>query len=253
MVVCDNSVSDADGDTLVSELMATYGIAPVTHQMVLEGDSIMQGTGDVTSGLRADMVMTAPGAGFIGPDWRVVNMASSGAQVTKLVERRDADLGWPLITLPGQNVVTIEIGRNDLSPGGGKSPAQHYANVVDYLTDDVRTSAQNILARGWHLRKMVNIGSSISLEPNIDPYRTLIRSPDFAIDTQTNAGGIYAGQMDLVHTDQITLAGNTIFADATDAGDATYYAGDSTHPNVAGCVLRVSGGDTPQHGIAYGL
>jgi hypothetical protein len=253
MIVCDTALSDTDGDTLVSDLMTTYGIVPITNQMVLEGDSIMQGTGDVTTGLRADMVMTDPGAGLIGPDWRVINMASSGAQVAKLVERRNATFGWPLIMAPGQNVVAFEVGRNDLSPGGGKSAAQHYVNVVDYLTDDFGASSQNIFDRGWQVRKMVNIGSSVSLEPNIDPYRTLIRDPGFAIDTQTDAGAAYAGQMQLVHSDQITLNGNTIFADEVDANDTTYYAGDSTHPSIAGCALRVSGGDTPQNGIAYGL
>lgn len=253
MIVCDTALTDTDGDTLVSDLMTTYGIVPITNQLVLEGDSIMQGTGDVSTGLRADMVMTDPGAGLIGADWRVINMASSGAQVTKLTQRRNATFGWPVIKAPGQNVVAFEIGRNDLSPGGGKTPAQHYANVVNYLTDDFGPDTQNIFDRGWQVRKMVNIGSSVSLEPNIDPYRTLIRDPAFATDTQTGAGGAYAGQLQLVNSDQITLGGNTIFADSNDALDSTYYASDSTHPNVAGCALRVSGGDTPANGIAYGL
>ena len=253
MIVVDTAVSDADGDTLVSDLMATYGIVPITNQMVLEGDSIMQGTGDVTTGLRADMVLTDPGAGLIGPDWRVVNMASSGAQVTKLLERRNTDAGWPVIKAPGQNVVALEIGRNDLSPAGGKTPAQHYSNVVTYLTDGFGASGQNIFARDWQVRKMVNIGASVSLEPNIDPYRDLIKDPSFATDTQTAAGDAYAGQLQLVHSNQITLAGDTIFADKDDALDTTYYAGDSTHPNIAGCALRVTGGDTPENGIAYGL
>lgn len=120
MIVCDTALTDMDGDTLVSDLMTTYGIVPIANQLVLEGDSIMQGTGDVSTGLRADMVITDPGAGLIGADWRVINMASSGAQVAKLTERRNATLGWPEIKAPGQNVLAFEIGRNDLSPGAVK-------------------------------------------------------------------------------------------------------------------------------------
>lgn len=253
MIVVDNAVTDTDGDALVSDLMTAYGVIPITNQLVLDGDSIMQGTDPVTSGLRADMVLTDPGAGLIGPDWRVVNMASSGAQISKLLDRRDATLGWPAITVTGQNVLAVEIGRNDLSGSGAQNPVQHYANVVGYLTDDFGTSAQSILGYGWTVRAMVNIGSAVSLEPDINAYRALIRDPAFAIDTQTGAGATYARQMQLVNTDQIMVGGATVFADAADASDTTYYAGDSTHPNATGCALRVSGGDTPVNGIAYGF
>ena len=253
MIVIDRSVTDVDGDTLVSDLMNAYNIAPITNQLVLEGDSIMQGTGDVTSGLRAEMVMTEPGAGLIGPDWRVFNMASSGSQVSGLITRRDATLGWPEHTLAGQNVVAVEIGRNDMTASGGQSPNQHYANYIAYLTEDFGSLSQSLFGRGWDVRTLVNIGSATALEVDITAYRALLRDPAFMIDTQTDAAGLYDGRMQLVNTDQITVNGDTLFATSLDASDVTYYAGDSTHPNITGCALRISGGDTPQNGIAYGL
>jgi hypothetical protein len=142
---------------------------------------------------------------------------------------------------------------HDISTSGGQTPAQHYINVVGYLSDDFGTSATSILARGWDVRVMVNIASAASLEPNITTYRALLRNPGFAIDTQTDAGSVHASQMQLVDTDLITVGGNPVFATPADAADVTYYAGDSTHPNVAGCIARVTGGDTPARGIAFGL
>ena len=149
-------------------------------------------------------------------------------------------------------MLVFELGRNDMS-AGGQTPAQHYTNVVDYLTADYGPNTQNILDQGWNVRVMVNIASAASLAADITAYRALLRDPAFATDTQTHAGGAYAGQLQLIDTDLITLAGDPIFATAADASDTAYYAGDNTHPNIAGCVLRVTGGDTPAHGIAYGL
>jgi len=59
--------------------------------------------------------------------------------------------------------------------------------------------------------------------------------------------------MQVIDTDLITVGGDTVFADVTDAQDVTYYAGDSTHPNIAGAVARMTGGDDPTKGVAYGL
>jgi hypothetical protein len=253
LVVVDHAISETDGDALAADLMTTHNVVPITNQLVLEGDSIMQGTGPVTSGLAADMVLTDPGAGLIGPDWRVVNMAGSGSKAEKLVQRRDAEHGWAQFTLPGENVMAFELGRNDISTSGGQSPTQHYANVVGYLDDDFGTAATSILDRGWDVRVMVNIASAASLEPNITAFRALLRDPAFAIDTQTDAGSVHAGQLQLVDTDLITVGGDLVFSTPADAADVTYYVGDSTHPNIAGCLVRVTGGDTPAHGIAYGL
>lgn len=252
MIVVDRAISGDDGDILVADLMHRYGIVPAVNQLVLEGDSIMRGTDPVTSGQAANMVLTDPGAGQIGTDWRVVNLASNGATIAKLRTRRDAPNGWVTTPLPGQNVLAFELGRNDLS-SGTQSAATHYANVVDYLSDAPQSGGQNMFAQGWHVRCLVNIASAQTLEAKITAYRALLRDPAFARDTQTDAGGAYAGQMQLVETDLITSGGDLIFATPSDAADLRYYAGDNTHPNATGCALRATGGDTPAHGIAYGL
>ena len=253
MIVCDTNITDAEGNTLVADLMTTYGIVPITNQLVLEGDSIMQGTDDVSSGRTADMIITDPGNPQIGADWRVVNMATSGSKVANLISRRDAVAAWPTLTLAGENVMAFELGRNDISITGSPQPAEHYANVVDYLTDGFGTPVDSILARGWDVRIMANIASAPSLQPNIETYRALLRGPALAIDTDTDAGGAYPGQITLLDTDLITTGGDSVFATSDDAADQTYYAGDSTHPNLAGATLRVTGGDDPTRGIVYGL
>lgn len=253
MIVYDTRLTDAEGDSLSAALMAEYNIVPITNQLVLEGDSIMQGTGDVTAALSAGMILTDPAAPYVGPDWRVVNLAISGSKVGDLESRRDTALGWPDITAPGRNVLAFEIGRNDMSPSFGTTPAQHYANVVGYLTDGFGTAASSILARGWEVRVMSNIASSVDYETNIGAYRTLIHDPGFAIDLGTDPGGAYAGQMQLVDTDLITVGGDPVFATPADASNVTYYAGDSTHPNIAGAEARATGGDDPAKGIASGL
>jgi len=253
MIVVDAQITDTQGDALSADLMATYGIVPVTNQLVLEGDSIMQGTGDVTPALSAGMILTDPGAPQVGADWRVVNMATSGAKIGTLTPRRDALHGWPDVMAPGQNVMAMELGRNDLAPSGGETPATHRANILSYLTTDFGTPAQSILARGWDVRILANIAASPSFEPDITAFRAILRDPAFETDLGTAPGGAFAGQYRVIDTDLITTGGDTVFATPTDAADVTYYAGDSTHPSIAGAVLRATGGDDPAHGIAAGL
>lgn len=253
MVVCDYRLTDGEGDSLSAALMAAWNIVPVANQLILEGDSIMQGTGDVTPGLSAGMVLTDPAAPQVGPDWRVVNLATSGSRTISLENRRDTALGWPDIKAPGRNVLAFEIGRNDLSPSFGTTPGQHYANVVSYLTTDFGTAASSILDRGWEVRVMANIASSVDYEAELASYRAMIRDPAFAVALGTDPTGAYAGQMQVIATEQITVGGNPVFATAADAGDVTYYSGDSTHPNIAGAIARATGGDDPAKGIASGL
>lgn len=253
MIAYDTRLTDTEGDTLIAGLMATYGVVPTTNQLVLEGDSIMQGTGAVLPALSAGMVLTDPGDPQLGADWRVINLASSGSKVSNLATRRDTTLGWPDLKLAGQNVLAFEIGRNDISISGGETPASHYANVVAYLTDDFGTEPSSILAKGWDLRVMANIASSPNYVEAITAYRALLREPAFAVDLGSDASGAYTGQMQLIETDLITDGGQTVFATPEDAADQTYYAGDSTHPGILGAQLRATGGDNPSKGIAAGL
>lgn len=253
MVVCDYALTDTEGDSLSAALMAAYNIVPITNQLVLEGDSIMQGTSDVTPALSAAMILTDPGAGHIGPDWRVINLATSGNEMPDLVTRRDDALGWPVVALPGQNVLAFEMGRNDMAPSFGSTPTVLYDDVVDYLSDPFGATNSSVLAQGWDVRVMANIASSPPFEADIIAYRAILRDPDFATDLGTQAGGLYAGQMQVIDTDLITVGGDPIFATPSDALDVTYYAGDSTHPTIAGAVARMTGGDDPTKGVASGL
>ena len=100
---------------------------------------------------------------------------------------------------------------------------------------------------------MANIASGADFTADIASYRALLRDPSFASDLGTQSGGPHADQMQVIDTDLITVGGDTVFADVTDAQDVAYYAGDSTHPNIAGAVARMTGGDDPTKGVAYGL
>lgn len=249
LIVYAGAVSDTVAEEINAALMTTYSILPVENQLILEGDSITQGTGLVTAGLSCAAVMTKPGASLIPDTWRVINMGKSGNQVPDLVTKRDAVNGWASMNVPGgQNVVAFEIGRNDFG-AGGLTAAQHYTNVVAYLN----TTTTGVLQRGWTVRAMANIATSGSIQAEVEAYRALIRDTQFLTDTLTNTGQTYDGLLSTVDTDLIEDGGQTIFFDATDAADTTYYAGDSTHPNILGAELRVNGGDDPSKAIAAGL
>ena len=127
--------------------------------------------------------------------------------------------------------------------------AQHYANVVAYLNMPVT----GVLQRGWSVRAMANIASSSTLMPMVTAHRAALRNPQFLTDTASQPGGVFAGRVAVVATDLIEHAGARRFIDAAAAGYTAYYAGDSTHPGVLGARIRVTGGDTPQHGVAAGL
>lgn len=246
LVVYNRGLTDAEANSVASALVQHWGIAPLTDQIVLEGDSITQGTGTVSSGNCSSMILSDPGRGLCPASYRVVNMGTSGAQVTNLVSRRDAATGWPVYKLPGRNVVAFEIGRNDMA---SQSETQHYNNVVAYLN----TSTTGVLQRGWDVRLVANIATGASLQTKITAFRSLIRAASFATATGTGPGGAFEGKLSLIDTDQITQGGQTIFLDSADAADPTYYQGDSTHPTPLGAIQRVSGGDDPLRGIGSGL
>lgn len=246
IVVYDYGLTNSEFDAVAAALVSNWSIPELTDQLVLEGDSITQGTGTVTNGISSGMILSDPGRDLIPANWRVVNMGVSGATVATMTTRRDAATGWPNYTLPGQNVVAFEIGRNDMASVDENT---HYANVVAYLN----TATTGVLQRGWTARVLANIAAAPTIQAKIDPYRAMIRNAQFLIDTDSQTGGTYAGKVSIVGTDLIEDGGNTVFYDSTDATDTTYYQGDNTHPNPAGAVLRVTGGDDPTLGIAYGL
>lgn len=228
-------------------LMTAHGVVPVTHQIVLEGDSIMQGVFDVTPALSSGAVLTEPGLNRLPADWRVINKGTSGNRLSNLVTRRDAANGWPLQALSrGRNVLIFEIGRNDWS---SQTAASHYANVVDYLT----TPGTGVLPRGWEVRIMANIATGSGFAAQTEAFRALIRAPQFLSDCNAGPGQAFDGMLSVVSTDLIEDQGQRIFETVTDAGDLAYYAGDTTHPTILGTELRMTGGETPQYGVGWGL
>ena len=248
MVVFSPALTQAEGLAVSQALMQAHGVVPVQNQLVLEGDSIMQGTDEVTPHLSAAALLTNPGAGFIGPEWRVLNKGTSGNQVSHLEVKRDTANSWSEQVLPGRNVLAFEIGRNDFA-SGGQSAAQHYANVVAYLN----TTGVGVLQRGWEARVMANIAGSPNHMPNITAHRAALRSAAFQNDTTSGPGQAFDGQVSIVSTDLIEHGGGTVFFDAADAADVAYYVGDSTHPGVLGAEVRITGGTTPEYGVAVGL
>jgi len=248
MVVFSPALTHTEGLSVSQTLMQAHGIVPVQNQLVLEGDSIMQGTDEVTPHLSAAALLTDPGASLVGPEWRVFNKATSGNQVSDLEIKRDTAHSWSQQILPGQNVLAFEIGRNDFAVGS-QSAAQHYANVVTYLN----TADKGVLQRGWTVRAMANIAGSPNHMPKITQYRDAIRSSAFLTDTASGTGQPFDGKVSVVSTDLITHNGEPVFLDVDDAANTTYYVGDSTHPGILGAQIRVTGGDTPEHGIAAGL
>ncbi|GIT93272.1 hypothetical protein JANAI61_37300 [Jannaschia sp. AI_61] len=248
MVVFAPGLSQADALAVSQALMQAHGVAPVQNQLVLEGDSIMQGTDGVTPALSAAALLTDPGNGPVPAGWRVLNKGTSGNQVPDLVVKRDANHGWASETLPGRNVMAFEIGRNDFG-AGGQTAAQHYANVVDYLN----APGTGVLPRGWEVRAMANIAASPNHQPKIEAHRAALRAAQFLTDTQSGPGQAHAGRVSVVATDLIEHGGGTAFLTSDDAADTAYYAIDSTHPNILGARVRITGGDTPQYGVAAGL
>ncbi len=247
MVVYDRTLTEAEAQAVSEAFMQAHDIVPITSQLVLEGDSITQGTGDVTDALSCAAVLTEPGTNHVPPGWRVCNLGTSGNKVADLVAKRDAVNGWAAQVLPGQNVMAFEVGRNDVA--AGVSPAALYSGVVAYLN----TASTGVLQRGWSVRAMANIASSPALMPQIEAQRSALRSAQFLSDTGAQAGGAFAGRVSTVSTDLIEHAGAQRFATSDAAADTAYYAGDSTHPSVLGAQVRVTGGDTPAYGVAAGL
>lgn len=249
LVVFSPGLSDADALGVSQALMAAHEIVPVTNQLVLEGDSIMGGTGEVTPARSASMILTEPGASLVPPGWRVTNKAQSGNRLSDLVTRRDSPDGWPETRLTGgRNVLAFEIGRNDWT-AGGTTAAQLVSGVQSYLG----APGSGVLDRGWEVRVMANIAGPSGLMPTISEYRAALRDPGFLDAMAAGPGQPFDGKVSVVATDLIEVGGDRIFFDAADSSEALYYAGDRTHPTLVGSEIRLTGGDTPQHAVTADL
>ena len=222
-----NSQSDAN----VSAMVSNWAIPPVVNRLMLEGDSITQGTGNVSSGINLAMLLSDPGSVIALPaGWSVYNQGTSGNTVSNLVTRRDAANGGAALPLPGgRNIYLSQIGRNDIP---SKTGAQVYAEDVALHN----TASTGVLQRGWEVVHAINICVASALNIANSDLRTLLRAAQFKTDTLSGPGQTYDGKLSIIDLPAWTVGGDTIFDTTADAGDTTWMAGDNTHPNVAGAV-----------------
>ncbi len=100
---------------------------------------------------------------------------------------------------------------------------------------------------------MANIAGPSGLMPTISEYRAALRDPGFLDAMAAGPGQPFDGNVSVVATDLIEVGGDRVFFDAADSSEALYYAGDRTHPTLVGSEIRLTGGDTPQHGVTAEL
>lgn len=248
MAVFAGVLTNAQVDARVAEMVANWNIQQITNQVVLEGDSITQGTGTITTGNQTSMYLSRPGASYAMPaSWRVINLGVSGNTIANLVTRRDAANTMFDNLLSGRNVVGCQIGRNDAPTRTG---AQMYADIVALLN----TTSTGYLQRGWEVRQAVNIASASSVFTAISDLRALLRNSTFLTDTLTGTGQTYDGKLKLIELPLITSgASGTIFDTVADSADTTWYQGDATHPTELGVAAMINGADTPANGYAASI
>jgi len=236
-------LTNAQADAVSAVLTGHYGLSAITRNLILDGDSITDGVGEVPSGGSLGMWLTEPGAGLIPAGVRVINTGISGAQVDDCVLRRDNAQGWPLLKIgadTADNLIALQIGRND-TYAGGKTPAQCYDAIKAYWND----ATTGVLARGWGAAQMANIACDAGATSA--GLHDLITT-NFAADV---AGGRVI-DLQLIR-DSNGGHGANFAPFVPGAANATYYQGssstlDTTHPSAYGTRIMASGGDTPAHG-----
>jgi len=255
LLVFNGDLTNTQADAIALALTTSWSIAPITSQIVLEGDSIIDGitnsglaaTSDlgVPSGESLGMLLSEPGSPLAYPaGWRVLNRGSSGATASVVTTRRDATNGVASLLLPGRNVVALLLGRNLLG-AEAKTGAQAYADMVSLWS----TTSTGYLQRGWEGVQMTTLGMSSSLQAENDNLRALLRAPAFLSDTQSGSGQAFAGKLGVRDLALIRAGGIQRFNTTAQVAGTEYMQGDSTHPNRAlGTPLMVSGGETPQYG-----
>jgi lysophospholipase L1-like esterase len=233
LAIWKGELTNAQADAAAAAMVSNWAIPAVANSLLLEGDSITQGTGDVVSGINIAMRMTEPGGAFTIPaGWRVINQGASGNTAATILARRDAANSAAALPAPGgRNIVAVQIGRNDLA--AARTGAQIYADCVALFN----TATTGFLQRGWETAQAVNIASAPSFDPEIQALRSALRNlAQFRSDTQTGAGQAFDGKLSIIDLPLWTVLGDRIFDTTADAADAAWYAGDSTHPGIAGAV-----------------
>jgi hypothetical protein len=266
-------ISNANADAIMAAAVSNYAIPALDTNLVLEGDSITDGI-NTTNGLGTTPMwsgglgsrLTEPGAELVAGNVRVINLGTSGNQVSNLVTKRDGvNSVFSAGLYPGGaafNKVAFQIGRNDLVVTA-TSAAVHYANVVPLIN----TTTTGYLQRGWSVTIAGNIATAataiagsppegaITLQQRILNYRALTFTgaavhDTFKTDTLTNTGQAFDGLLTGIPLHLIEVSGDTAFSTNTDAADtgAGYYDGDATHLHVEGIDKMANGGDNPAYG-----
>ena len=229
-------------DEVVTQMMADHGVIATPNVFVMEGDSITQGTGTTDALEGPCMILSEPGRNLIPAGWRIRNSGTSGDNVLGIVAELTETNSWPNKPLPGRSVAAVEIGRNDWS---NRTALAIYGDIVAYVT--------GLLTRGWEVRVMVNMSSGSALEAvRLAQVAMLTDTVTFFGDLDAGVGDTYDGKVSLVSTNLIEHDGRGRIWE-TSPPDPDYIQGDSTHPNQLGALVRLTGGTTPQYGIAYNL
>lgn len=260
--------TDAQADAAASAMVSNWGIPTIDSQLILLGDSITEcidtATTTVVPGDNVATTLTAPGAELVPTNVRVINAAVGGSGIASaftgvsLTAQRDDAAGPLIYTYPGgpsKNILTCNIGINDMrSSNGNLAAAAHYANFTALLN----TATTGYLQRGFKVVAVTPtaINGDATGQSRIVSFRAMLADPNsdavvgqFLTDVQANTGQSFDGLVSVLPICKIQYASSgTIFLDATDAADTTYYAGDGTHHQQLGYLLQATGGATPQYG-----
>lgn len=271
LAIWKGTYTNAQSDTASAEMVANWGIQAITGQIIMTGDSITECI-DTSSTvvIPQDGIahkLAAPGAGYIPANFRVINIGIAGSALDTYsgaitgvdldTQRDDTTSGFQMVYSGGaaNNIVTVNVGINDMrSSVGNQTAAQHYARFVTLLN----TGTTGYLQRGFKVVAVTptSISGDATGQSRISAFRDLLINPttdvivsQFLTDVLANVGQTYDGLVSVLPIAKIQYASSgTIFADATDAGDTTYYATDGTHHTPLAMTLMVEGGSTPTYG-----
>lgn len=271
LAIWKGTYTNAQSDTASAEMVANWGIQAITGQIIMTGDSITECI-DTSSTvvIPQDGIahkLAAPGAGYIPANFRVINIGIAGSALDTYsgaitgvdldTQRDDTSSGFQMVYSGGaaNNIVTVNVGINDMrSSVGNQTAAQHYARFVTLLN----TGTTGYLQRGFKVVAVTptSISGDATGQSRISAFRDLLINPttdvivsQFLTDVLANVGQTYDGLVSVLPIAKIQYASSgTIFADATDAGDTTYYATDGTHHTPLAMTLMVEGGSTPTYG-----
>lgn len=280
IVVTPASVTNAQFDAQGDVLLAAPNIVPLEHEYIAEGDSLtfMGQLGTNYNGKNLGMMM----AERLPANWRVVNNAYGGAIIGAAADANSVNslyarllatnsLFDPKFRLGGKRIISCQIGFNDNGSSGNSYYTGTSVNTVE-RADAIYTNltgflthASGWLARGFTVVHAVNIATgNVGAMTAITQLRTKLRSSagvinaTFLSDTQTGAGGTYAGKLLIADLASIARGGATVFATSADAGVDAYFVHpngteDGVHPGLAGMQAQFDGGDTPFYGYAYNV